>query len=40
MATDFCLYSALRFPEIRNADNKTINRQLFFVWLDNAFASD
>jgi hypothetical protein len=35
------LYSALRFPKTGGEQyNKTINRQLFFVWLDNAFVSD
>ncbi len=34
------IYSALHFPDREIGLSKTINRQLFFVWLDNAFASD
>jgi hypothetical protein len=31
-------YIARSFPEAGRGVTKTINRQLFFVWLDNAFA--
>ena len=34
------LYSAFRFPGPGREFSLTINRQLFFVWLDNAFAFD